>query len=515
MLEVFNNLFMAVAEQMGHALQNTAYSVNIKERLDFSCAVFDADGALIANAPHMPVHLGSMGDSVKQVIARRSAAMRPGDAFMLNDPYHGGTHLPDITVIMPVFIDDDTPRFFVASRGHHADIGGITPGSMPPLSRTLAEEGVLIDDFLLVRAGKFCEADVRALLSEGPYPARNPAQNVEDLKAQLAACIKGAGELRIICGQYGLDVVSAYMGHVQDNAADAVRRAIACLHGGKATCAMDDGSAIVVEIAIDKEKRSARVDFTGTSRQLPTNFNAPTAVCRAAVLYVFRTLIDEEIPLNDGCLRPIEIHIPDGCLLNPRPPAAIVAGNVETCQIITDALYAALGVLANSQGTMNNFTFGDGQYQYYETICGGAGAGPDFDGADAVHTHMTNSRLTDPEVLEWRFPVILERFSIRHGSGGEGVHRGGNGVIREIRFRKPMTAAILSGRRIRSPSGLAGGGDAAAGRNGVRRRYGSVEPVASTQVVQMNEGDSFIIETPGGGGFGAADLPQQTAVQRL
>jgi 5-oxoprolinase (ATP-hydrolysing) len=509
MLEVFNNLFMAVAEQMGHALQNTAYSVNIKERLDFSCAVFDAGGALIANAPHMPVHLGSMGESVKQVIACRGTAMKPGDAFMLNDPYHGGTHLPDITVIMPIFIDGDRPRFFVASRGHHADIGGITPGSMPPLSHTLAEEGVLIDDFLLVRAGHFCETEVRALLAEAPYPARNPDQNVEDLKAQVAACVKGAEELRVICGQYGLEVVNAYMGHVQDNAAEAVRRAITRLHGGKATCAMDDGSAVVVEIAIDKDNRTARVDFTGTSRQLPTNFNAPTAVCRAAVLYVFRTLIDEDIPLNDGCLRPIEIHIPEGSLLNPKPPAAIVAGNVETCQIITDALYAALGVLANSQGTMNNFTFGDGQYQYYETICGGAGAGPDFDGADAVHTHMTNSRLTDPEVLEWRFPVLLERFSIRHDSGGVASHRGGDGVIREIRFRKPMTAAILSGRRIRAPSGIAGGGDAAAGRNGVRRRDGSVETVASTQVVQMNEGDSFIIETPGGGGFGAARLPQR------
>jgi 5-oxoprolinase (ATP-hydrolysing) len=510
MLEVFNNLFMAVAEQMGHALQNTAYSVNIKERLDFSCAVFDADGALIANAPHMPVHLGSMGESVKQVIARRGSAIKPGDAFMLNDPYRGGTHLPDITVIMPVFIDSDHPQFYVASRGHHADIGGITPGSMPPLSRTIAEEGVLIDDFLLVRGGKFCETEVRGLLNDGPYPARNPDQNVEDLKAQLAACVKGADELRTICGQYGLEVVSAYMGHVQDNAAEAVRRAIARLHGGKATCAMDDGSAIVVEISIDKENRSARVDFTGTSKQLPTNFNAPIAVCRAAVLYVFRTLIDEDIPLNDGCLRPIEIHIPEGCLLNPKPPAAIVAGNVETCQIITDALYAALGVLANSQGTMNNFTFGDGRYQYYETVCGGAGAGPDFDGADAVHTHMTNSRLTDPEVLEWRFPVLLERFSIRQGSGGDGGHRGGKGVIREIRFRKPMTAAILSGRRVRSPSGLAGGGEATTGRNSIRRRDGSVEHVSGTQVVEMSEGDSFIIETPGGGGFGpASGLPQE------
>ena len=503
MLEVFNNQFMAVAEEMGHALQNTANSVNIKERLDFSCAIFDAAGALIANAPHMPVHLGSMGESVKAVMRRRGDTIADGSAYILNDPFHGGTHLPDITVVMPIFLDGPCPKFFVAARGHHADIGGITPGSMPPMSRTLAEEGVLIDDFLLVGEGHFRDAEVRALLESGTYPARNPDQNVEDLKAQVAACIKGADELRALCAQYGAEVVAAYMGHVQDNAAAAVRRALCRLHGGRSVCTMDDGNQVAVEITIDKVGQRAVVDFVGTSPQVSSNFNAPTAICRAAVLYVFRTLIDEDIPLNDGCLQPIELRIPRGSLLNPCPPAAIVAGNVETSQVITDALYAALGVLAGSQGTMNNFTFGDGQHQYYETICGGAGAGSTFDGADAVQTHMTNSRLTDPEVLEWRFPVLLERFAIRRGSGGQGRHRGGDGTIREIRFRAAMTAAILSNRRIRPPAGLDGGDDGATGHNSIRRANGCIEPVAGTAVVAMAEDEVFIIETPGGGGFGA------------
>jgi 5-oxoprolinase (ATP-hydrolysing) len=502
MLEVFNNLFTAAAEQMGHALQNTAYSVNIKERLDFSCAIFDAEGSLIANAPHMPVHLGSMGESVKATIARRGATIADGDAYMLNDPFHGGTHLPDITVIMPVYVGGEQPLFYVAARGHHADIGGITPGSMPPMSRTVSEEGVLIDDFLLVSGETFREAETRNLLSSGQYPARNPDQNIEDLKAQLAACTKGSHELRAMCAHFGIDVVTAYMSHVQDNAAEAVGRAIGKLRSGRATCAMDDGSVVAVEVTVDQQARRAVVDFTGTSPQVGTNFNAPAAICRAAVLYVFRTLIDDEIPMNDGCLRPIEIRIPERSLLNPLPPAAVVAGNVETSQVITDALYAALGVLAGSQGTMNNFTFGDGAHQYYETICGGAGAGATFDGASAVQTHMTNSRLTDPEVLESRFPVLVERFAIRHASGGAGAHRGGDGTIREIVFRAPLTAAILSNRRIVPPSGLGGADNGAAGRNSVKRAGGSIEEVAGTAVVSMDTGDCFVIETPGGGGFG-------------
>jgi 5-oxoprolinase (ATP-hydrolysing) len=440
---------------------------------------------------------------VKVVIARRGATIADGDAFMLNDPFHGGTHLPDITVIMPVLIDERRPLFYVAARGHHADIGGITPGSMPPTSRSVLEEGVLIDDFPLVSDGRLREAEVRALLSSGPYPARNPDQNVEDLKAQLAACTKGIHELRAMCSHFSTDVVIAYMGHVQDNAAEAVHRAIGKLRSGRAACAMDDGSVVSVEIAVDSAARRAVVNFAGTSAQVDTNFNAPTAICRAAVLYVFRTLIDDDIPMNDGCLRPIEIRIPVGSLLNPKPPAAVVAGNVETSQVITDALYAALGVLAGSQGTMNNFTFGDGQHQYYETICGGAGAGPTFDGADAVQTHMTNSRLTDPEVLESRFPVLVEHFEIRRGSGGAGRHRGGDGAVREIKFRTPMTAAILSNRRIVPPAGLEGGNNGTTGRNHVKRADGRSESVPGTAIVVMSAGDSFIVETPGGGGFGA------------
>jgi 5-oxoprolinase (ATP-hydrolysing) len=509
MLDIFNNLFMAIAEEMGAALRNTAYSVNIKERLDFSCALFDPAGALIANAPHMPVHLGSMGDSVRTILTDRGGRLAPGQAFMLNDPFHGGTHLPDVTVVMPVFAegDADTLLFFVAARGHHADIGGITPGSMPPNSRTVDEEGILIRDFVIVDKGTFLEGEIRALLASGPYPARNPDQNIGDVKAQLAACVKGAEELGAMVRRYGRDVVLAYMGHVQDNAEEAVRRAIARLHSGAFAYEMDDGTTVAVKVDIDLANRAALVDFAGTSPQVGSNFNAPVSVCRAAVLYVFRTLIDDDIPMNEGCLRPITLRIPEGSLLNPKPPAAVVAGNVETSQVITDALYGALGVVAASQGTMNNFTFGDGENQYYETVCGGAGAGPGFDGADAVQTHMTNSRLTDPEVLEWRFPVIVARFAIRRGSGGRGRHRGGDGVVRHIRFRKPMTAAILSGRRVVPPFGAAGGMAGHTGRNRVIRVDGRSEELAGTAVVEMGVDDVFVIETPGGGGFGAPDKP--------
>ncbi len=431
LLEVFNNLFMAIAEQMGVTLANTAYSVNIKERLDFSCALFDASGNLIANAPHMPVHLGSMGESVRTIIDRRAGTMQRGDAFVLNAPYNGGTHLPDVTVIAPVFLDDAQPEFFVASRGHHADIGGITPGSMPPASTHVDEEGVLLDNVVLVAAGRFLDAEMRALLAGGRYPARNIDQNLADLRAQVAACAKGAEELAKMVAHFSLPVVRAYMQHVQDNAEESVRRALDVLTDGRFEYEMDSGARIEVAISIDKARREAKVDFTGTSAQQPTNFNAPSAVCKAAVLYVFRTLVDDEIPMNAGCLKPIRIVIPDGSMLAPRYPAAVVAGNVETSQTATDALYGALGVLAASQGTMNNFTFGNDTYQYYETISGGAGAGPDFDGASVVQTHMTNSRLTDPEVLEWRFPVRLESFAIRRGSGGAGRHRGGDGATRK------------------------------------------------------------------------------------
>ena len=518
MLEVFGNLYMSIAEQMGVALQSTSRSVNIKERLDYSCAVFDRCGSLIANAPHMPIHLGSMGESVKVVIASRDRkvdgrGMLAGDVYALNAPYNGGTHLPDITVIMPVFASGPSPEsaegplFYVASRGHHADIGGITPGSMPPGSRTITEEGVLIDDFLLVDAGRFREEETLALLAGGPYPARNPAQNIADLKAQVAACAKGAEELRRMVREFGLPVVNAYMQHVQEHAAEAVRRVLDVLRDGEFAYEMDDGSVIRVRISIDRASRRATIDFGGTSAQRPNNFNAPPAISRAAVLYVFRTLVDDDIPMNDGCLVPLEIVIPDGSMLRPHYPAAVVAGNVETSQTIIDALYGALGVLAAAQGTMNNFTFGDGEHQYYETICGGSGAGPDFDGTDAVHTHATNSLMTDPEVLEWRFPVVLDRFAIRKGSGGTGRHHGGDGVSRHIRFRTSMTAAILSNRRRVPPFGQQGGGPGQLGRNWVRRASGAVEHLAATQVAQMSPGDVFVIETPGGGGFGKPEQP--------
>ncbi|HXP29898.1 MAG TPA: hydantoinase B/oxoprolinase family protein, partial [Stellaceae bacterium] len=512
MLEVFNNLFMAIAEQMGVALQNTAYSVNIKERLDFSCALFDRTGSLIANAPHIPVHLGSMGESVETVIRTRGGGadgrgMKPGDVYVLNAPYNGGTHLPDVTVIMPVFAEDDEAAavlFYVAARGHHADIGGITPGSMPPESRSVEEEGVLIDDFLLVDAGRFREAETVALLESGRYPSRNSAQNVADLKAQVAACVKGKEELHRMVRQFGLAAVEAYMRHVQDNAAEQVRRAIDRLGDGSFAYEMDDGAVIRVRVAIDKGARRATIDFTGTSPQRPTNFNAPTAVCRSAVLYVFRTLVEDEIPLNGGCLEPLDIIIPEHSMLSPCYPAAVVAGNVETSQCITDALYGALGAMAAAQGTMNNFTFGNERSQYYETICGGSGAGPGFDGTDAVHTNMTNTRLTDPEVLEWRFPVLLESFAIRRGSGGRGRWHGGAGVVRRIRFREAMTAAILSNRRRVPPFGLAGGAAGAVGRNWVERADGGIEHFGATHAVAVGPGDVFVIETPGGGGYGKA-----------
>jgi 5-oxoprolinase (ATP-hydrolysing) len=503
MLEVFNNLFMSIAEQMGVTLQNTAYSVNIKERLDFSCAVFDAEGQLIANAPHMPVHLGSMGESVRAVIVNNAGAIEPEDVYVLNAPYNGGTHLPDVTVITPVF-DDKGERilFYVGSRGHQADIGGTMPGSMPPDTRTVEEEGVLIDNFKLVARGTFREAEMRALLASGKYPVRNPDQNIADLKAQIAANEKGVQELRRMVGHFGLDTVMAYMGHVQNNAEESVRRVIDVLKDGSFAYEMDDGSVIKVAISIDRENRSARVDFTGTSPQQPTNFNAPAAVCRAAVLYVFRTLVDDDIPMNEGCLKPIEIVIPEGCMLRPSYPAAVVAGNVETSQCITDTLYGALGVMAAAQGTMNNVTFGNARHQYYETVCGGSGAGPSFDGTSAVHTHMTNSRLTDPEVLEWRFPILLECFEIRPGSGGDGAHRGGDGTRRRLRFLEEMELAILSGHRRVPPYGFAGGEPGSCGRNWVERVDGSRHAMTGTDATVMRPGDVFVLETPGGGGFG-------------
>ncbi|BAY17421.1 hypothetical protein NIES21_32590 [Anabaenopsis circularis NIES-21] len=511
MLEIFNNLFRAIAEQMGITLQNTSSSVNIKERLDFSCAIFDGFGQLVANAPHIPVHLGSMSESVQALITNYGDTIKPGDVFVSNNPYNGGTHLPDITVITPVFPDltlstPDSPLFYVASRGHHADIGGITPGSMPPNSTNVVEEGILIDNFQLVAAGQFREAELVNLLTSKPYPARNVTQNLADLQAQIAANERGVQELLKMVEHYGLETVQAYMIFVQDNAEESVRRVIEVLQDGSFSYALDNGSMIQVAITINREKRSAKIDFTGTSnQQINNNFNAPAAVCKAAVLYVFRTLVNDDIPLNAGCLKPLEINIPEGCMLNPRYPAAVVAGNVETSQAITDALYGALGVLAASQGTMNNFTFGNERYQYYETICGGSGAGANFAGTDAVQTHMTNSRLTDPEVLEWRFPIVLENFAIRKNSGGKGHHYGGNGVIRRLRFLEPMTAAILSNHRVVAPFGLSGGEAGKLGKNYVERCDGTVEDLGSKAVVEMNIGDVFVIETPGGGGYGFAD----------
>lgn len=502
MLEIFNHLFSAIAEQMGTTLQNTSYSVNIKERLDFSCAVFDHQGQLVANAPHIPVHLGSMGESVQTIIAARGDSIQPGDVYASNNPYNGGTHLPDVTVVTPVIDLKGDILFYVASRGHQADIGGITPGSMPPSSTTVDQEGVLIDNFQLVAQGQFQEQALLELLSSSEHPARNPAQNVADLQAQIAANETGVQELHKMVAQFGSATVQAYMGHVQDNAADSVRRVLDRLKDGCFTYPLDDGSQIQVAVSGDRPNRSARIDFTGTSPQQPNNFNAPVAVCKAVVLYVFRTLVEDDIPLNAGCLKPLEIIVPEGCMLNPRYPAAVVGGNVETSQAIADTLYGALGVMAASQGTMNNFTFGNAHHQYYETICGGSGAGPDFPGTDAVHTHMTNSRLTDPEVLEWRFPVLLESFAIRANSGGAGTYQGGNGVIRRICFQEPMSAAILSGHRLVPPYGLQGGKPGCVGHNWIQRSDGRVEELGSKAEVEMNPGDVFVIETPGGGGYG-------------
>ncbi|RWI94973.1 hydantoinase B/oxoprolinase family protein [Mesorhizobium sp.] len=511
MLEVFNNLFMSIAEQMGVTLQNTAYSVNIKERLDFSCAVFDRHGALVANAPHMPVHLGSMDRSVETVIRLNSGDIHPGDVFALNAPYNGGTHLPDITVVTPVF--DDARKeilFWAASRGHHADVGGTAPGSMTPLATTVDEEGVLFDNFRIVDRGRFREEELEALLTDHPYPARNPAQNIADLKAQIAANEKGVAELRKMVAHFGLAVVEAYMGHVQDNAAESVRRVLERLpDSSDYEYATDTGQVIKVKITVDRQRRDATVDFTGTSKVMKNNFNAPEPVARAAVLYVFRVMVEDMIPMNAGCLRPINIVIPDGCMLKPSYPAAVVAGNVETSQHVTNALFGAMGAMANAQGTMNNLTFGNRQYQYYETICSGSPAGQmnsgrGFAGTSGVHTHMTNSRLTDPEVLELRFPVVLEDFHIRDGSGGKGKWNAGNGTKRTIRFLEKMECAILSSHRNRPPQGLNGGGDGEAGSTKVRRNDGSIEVLKACDQTTLDAGEAVIVVTPTPGGFGKA-----------
>ncbi len=516
LLEVFNNLFMNIAEQMGLQLQNTAYSVNIKERLDFSCALFSAEGHLIANAPHMPVHLGSMGESIKTVIRENAGSMHRGDVYVLNDPYHGGTHLPDVTVITPVFLEGAMqPEFYVGSRGHHADIGGTTPGSMPPFSTTIQEEGVQINNVKLVAEGVIQEQTMLDLLSSGQYPSRNPQQNMADLRAQLAANEKGVQELRKMVDEFGLEVVQAYMGHVQDNAEESVRRVITRLKDGAFTFQLDNGAQIQVAVRVNVQSRSAEIDFTGTSAQQSNNFNAPTAVCMAAVLYVFRSLVNDDIPLNAGCLKPLKVIIPPGCMLNPNFPASVVAGNVETSSCITNALFGALGVMAGSQPTMNNFTFGNAKYQYYETISGGSGAGvmvddagnvtSGFDGTSVVQTHMTNSRLTDPEILEFRFPVRLESYAMREGSGGQGKWSGGMGGVRCIRFLEPMTASILSNGRVHPAFGMAGGKPGANGINQLQRADGRVEVLTHIGQVEMATGDVFEIHTPGGGGYG---LPQ-------
>lgn len=517
LLEVFNNLFMSIAEQMGAQLESTAQSVNIKERLDFSCALFDPDGNLVANAPHIPVHLGSMGTSVKEVVRRRGVRMRPGDSYAVNDPYHGGTHLPDVTVITPVFGSGPDPEilFHVASRGHHAEIGGIAPGSMPAGSRTIEEEGVLFDNWLLTEGGRLREEETRRLLTDAPYPSRNPATNLADLRAQIAANRKGADELGRMIEEFGLDVVQAYMRHVQDNAEESVRRVIDALDDGEYAYETDSGAVIRVQVRVDRAERRATIDFTGTSAQLGTNFNAPSAVVHAAVLYVFRTLVADDIPLNDGCLRPLDIVVPPGSMLAPEAPAAVVAGNVETSQAITGALYAALGVQAEGSGTMNNVTFGNDDHQYYETIASGSGAGDTFPGADVVQTHMTNSRLTDPEVLEWRLPVRLDEFAVRRGSGGAGRQRGGDGAVRRIRFLEPMTVSALSQHRRVPPYGMAGGAPGALGANRVEHADGTVTDLGASGSAEVGPGDVLVVETPGGGGYGtppndAADTDAHT-----
>ena len=511
MLEVFNNRFMSIAEQMGLTLENTALSVNIKERLDFSCALFDPDGMLVANAPHIPIHLGSMGESVVTVARENRGRMKPGDVFCVNAPYNGGTHLPDVTVITPVFDEGAAPGvprilFFVASRGHHADIGGSMPGSMPPDARTVEEEGALFDNFMLVDGGRFLEDELRAHLGAGRWPARNPDQNVADLKAQIAAGAKGIQEVRRMIDEFGLDVVHAYMKHVQDNAEEQVRRVIDVMRDGEFDLPMDVGSRIRVRITFDKARRAATVDFTGTSGQLPNNFNAPSAVARSAVLYVFRCLVEDDIPLNEGCLKPIRIVIPEDSMLAPKYPAAVAAGNVETSQALVDALFGALGVAAESQGTMNNILFGNERHQYYETVCGGAGAGPGYDGTSAVHTNMTNTRLTDPEILEWRYPVVLESFGINRGSGGAGRWRGGDGSVRRIRFLEAMDLTVLSQHRIVAPYGLAGGEDGRCGRNWVERTDGTRDEMTGQDHRRVAAGDVFVLETPSGGGYGPLPL---------
>ncbi len=506
MLEIFNNLFMSVAEQMGARLQATAHSVNIKERLDFSCAVFDAGGGLIANAPHIPVHLGSMGESIKTVISRNKdtgRGIRRGDVYVLNDPYHGGTHLPDITVVTPVFAPAaDEIWFYVASRGHHAEIGGVSPGSMPAGSTRVEEEGVLIDNWLLAEDGRLREAETLRLLETARYPSRDPAANLADLRAQVAANARGAEELHRMVDHFGLDVVRAYMGHVQRNAADAVRRVITALHDGGYAYELDNGAVINVAVRVHRESGTADIDFTGTSPQLADNFNAPSSVAAAAVLYVFRTLVDDDIPLNSGCLQPLRVIIPPGTMLSPAYPAAVAAGNVETSQAVTGALYAALGVQAEGAGTMNNVTFGNQRHQYYETVASGSGAGAGFDGTDVVQTKMTNTRLTDPEVLEWRYPVLVESYRIRHGSGGAGRWRGGNGGVRRLRFAEPMTVSTLSGHRRIPAFGLAGGRPGALGRHWIEHPDGTVTAMKGCDSVRVRPGDVFVIETPGGGGYG-------------
>ncbi len=503
MLEVFNNLFMSIAEQMGVTLANTAYSVNIKERLDFSCALFDSEGALVANAPHVPVHLGSMSDSVRTIAKLNEGKMKPGDVFMLNAPFNGGTHLPDVTVITPVFDEEGKSiLFYVGSRGHHADIGGRTPGSAPPDSRHIDEEGVLVDNWKLVDQGVLREQETRDLLASGKYPCRNIDQNMADITAQIAANETGVGEIRKMVRHFGLDVVQAYMGHVQDNAEEMVRRVIDVLKDGAFTYPLDSGAEIKVSIGVDREKRSAVIDFTGTSDQDEKNYNAPLAVTKAAVLYVFRTLVDDEIPLNEGCMKPLQVIAPKGSMINVQYPAAVIAGNTEVSQSITDTLYGALGVIAGSQGTVNNFVYGNDVHQNYETICGGTGAGPDFDGASAVHCHMTNTRMTDPEVLEWRYPVRLEEFRVRPGSGGEGHHTGGDGIVRRLQFNEPMTTTVLTSHRITKPYGVDGGAPGAPGRNAVERADGRTEELDGNDETEMKPGDVFVMETPGGGGFG-------------
>ena len=503
MLEVFNNLFMSIAEQMGATLENTAYSVNIKERLDFSCALFTPQGDLVANAPHVPVHLGSMSESVRKILKQNQGRIRSGDVFMMNNPFNGGTHLPDVTVITPVFdADGGQIIFVVASRGHHADIGGKTPGSAPPDSRHIDEEGVLIENFLLVKQGQLQADKTRALLASGPYPCRNSDQNMADLSAQIAANATGAAELSKVVSQYSLDVVHAYMKHVQDNAEESVRRVIAVLKDSHFTYPLDSGAQIKVQISVDKKARSALIDFTGTSPQDPLNYNAPLAVCRAVVLYVFRTLVGSDIPMNEGCMKPIELLVSKGSMIHPAYPAAVISGNTEVSQAVADTLFGALGVLAGSQGTMNNFVYGNETYQNYETICGGTGAGDGFNGASAVHSHMTNTRMTDPEVLENRFPVRLEEFSIRKGSGGQGAFGGGDGIVRKLRFLTEMTATVLTSHRKTAPFGAAGGAAGKRGENAVIRTDGTRVPLGGNAQVTMGVGDIFVLKSPGGGGFG-------------